>query len=67
MEVSRGDFEKIKDALEEAMIFFKKRDEMNAQVHLAKEVRYSPITSVVEMQYVRASALIEEEMEGGDE
>jgi hypothetical protein len=48
MTVSQSDLEKILDALTEARIFLERRDRMNGQVHLAKEIRYSPLTSVVQ-------------------
>ncbi len=42
---AESDLMKIYDALLANVIFNKRRDEMNAQIHLAKDVRYSPITS----------------------
>ena len=40
----KQDLVKIKDIMERLVTFHKKRDEMNAELHLAKEVRYSPLT-----------------------
>lgn len=40
----KQDLIKIKDIMERLVTFHKKRDEMNAELHLAKEVRYSPLT-----------------------
>jgi hypothetical protein len=57
-EVFVSDLSKIADALREATGFFKKRDEMNAAVHLAHDVRYSPITHTVEAAYERALGMI---------
>jgi hypothetical protein len=44
MMVSRSDLEKVLDTLERNRNFHKRRDEMNSELHLAKEVRYSPLT-----------------------
>jgi hypothetical protein len=44
MEIDESDFLKIKDAIDQGVTFFVRRDEMNAAVHLG-EVRYSPLTS----------------------
>ena len=52
------EFLKIHDALGQAGIFFRRRDEMNAQIHMAKEIRYSPITSVVEAAYDRCVQIL---------
>jgi len=45
IEVDRSDLLKIHDALISSERFFKKRDEMNSEIHLG-EVRYSPINSL---------------------
>ena len=45
VEVHVSDLEKVLDAAQETVKFLKLRDEMNASVHLAKEVRYSPLTN----------------------
>jgi hypothetical protein len=39
------DLEKILDALQMNTRFHCRRDEMNAEIHLARDIRYSPITS----------------------
>ncbi len=52
------DLEKIRDALAASLIFFQHRDEMNAEVHLAREVRYSPLTSRVAAELERLDTII---------
>jgi len=47
VEIEKSDALKIYDALQSADVFFRRRDEMNASIHLAFPVRYSPITSKV--------------------
>ena len=58
--LNRSDVEKVKDALALAWRFFKSRDEMNAQVHSATEVRYSPITSRLEAELQRVQEWLKE-------
>lgn len=53
-----SELEKIRDALADANDFFKRRDEMNAAVHLAKATRYSPLTSIVERELFRLTDII---------
>jgi len=53
MTVERAGLEKVHDALMEAFEFLKYRDLMNARIHLAREVRFSPITSMVETELDR--------------
>lgn len=60
IKVDVSDLQKVLDALTEAKVFLIKRDEMNAYVHLAKEVRYSPLTSLVVSEQERLIALIDE-------
>lgn len=43
--INKSDLLKILDALKGNEEFHRKRDEMNGAVHLAREVRYSPLTS----------------------
>ena len=43
--VDDSDLHKILDVLRDNELFHKHRDIMNGQIHLAKETRYSPITS----------------------
>lgn len=52
-EIDLVDLLKIKDALQECVKHFRLRDEMNSTIHLAKEVRYSPITTGAEAALVR--------------
>lgn len=58
--VDLSDLLKIQDALQQANEFFTKRDEMNAAVHMAGNVRYSPITSTVEAALDRVTVLVED-------
>ncbi|MCL4866986.1 MAG: hypothetical protein KJZ47_13910 [Gemmatimonadales bacterium] len=58
MQVHTSDAQKILDALDRAAAFFSHRDEMNAAVHLATQVRYSPLTSEVEAARDRLRALL---------
>lgn len=57
-EVEHSDLEKLADALRNATKFLRARDEMNAVVHLAEHVRYSPLTSEVEAAYERCRGII---------
>lgn len=56
--VARSDLEKIYDALSQATDFFKSRDAMNASVHMAPTVRYSPLTSSCEAEKERLQQLL---------
>ena len=47
--VSRRELMKIGDALQRATRFHLFRDQMNAESHLAPSVRYSPLTSALEI------------------
>lgn len=58
--MSLSDLEKIQDVLEASKKFFKRRDEMNAEVHLAREVRYSPLTVEVMAACDRVRTLLED-------
>ncbi len=51
------ELQKIRDTLEVVEEFFVKRDEMNAQVHLA-QVRLSPITERVQSAITDVNALL---------
>lgn len=55
--VESSDLEKICDALAQSRLFFERRDEMNAAVHLGG-VRYSPLTSLVQAEHDRARRLV---------
>jgi hypothetical protein len=59
MEIDQSDLEKIRDALASAEKFLVSRDTANAAVHLAAEVRHSPITRVVQAERERADRLLE--------
>ena len=56
--VSISALEKIHDALELNVTFHKRRDEMNATVHQAAQVRYSPITTTTEAELERVKAIL---------
>jgi hypothetical protein len=43
--IDESDLLKILDALKNNEDFHRKRDEMNGAIHLAREVRYSPLTA----------------------
>ena len=47
--VSRRDLMKIGDVLQRATSFHLFRDRMNAESHLAPSVRYSPLTTALEI------------------
>lgn len=51
------EIQKIEDTLAKAHRFFVNRDTMNAAVHLAETVRYSPLTSEVETALEAANRL----------
>lgn len=59
--IDEADALKIFDALTEAGAFLQRRDEMNARVHLARETRYSPLTTTVIAARDRLDELIERE------
>lgn len=60
IEVDISDLLKIHDALGQAGVFFRRRDEMNAAIHKAQSVRYSPLTSTVESAYDRVVIILED-------
>ena len=45
MEIDKSDFQKLYDVLKINEEFHRNRDKMNSSIHLAKEIRFSPITS----------------------
>jgi len=57
-EVEMSDMVKIMDVLQENVEFHVNRDKMNGAVHLAKEVRYSPLTSETMGAFDRVRSLI---------
>lgn len=54
-----SDLEKVLDTLERNRNFLKRRDEMNAELHLAREVRYSPLTTETMGQCDRVRTMLE--------
>ena len=58
MEVHRSDLEKVLDALRNAAEHHIYRDRMNGSLHLAKEVRFSPLTSELVSARERVEALL---------
>lgn len=61
VEVESSDLEKVLDVLERNSVFHHRRDEMNAEVHLSRDVRYSPITSETEAAKERVSKILRTE------
>lgn len=59
--VNESDLLKILDALKGNEEFHRKRDEMNGAVHLAREIRYSPLTSETIAARERLQKIINEE------
>lgn len=57
------DLKKVLDALRANRDFHRYRDAMNAQVHMAAEVRFSPLTSVTESAVDRLAMLIKRHIE----
>ena len=55
-----SDWHKIIDAMRRAYRYHKKRDEMNAELHAAPHVRYSPLTSELEGAIERADTIFNE-------
>jgi hypothetical protein len=60
MNVERSDMEKICDALGAAEQFFTLRDRSNASIHLAKSVRFSPITTTVQAARERLEDILQD-------
>ena len=58
MEVPGSDLQKILDILKVAVKQHKARDEMNALLHLASVIRYSPLTSELEAAQQRLEAML---------
>jgi len=63
MNVDRSDLYKIWDALLASNEFLKRRDEMNAVLHLAKEIRYSPLTTETMSAVQRLETILREDNE----
>jgi hypothetical protein len=51
---------KVFDTLKRAADFHARRDEMNAQTHLAETVRYAPLTSSLQASLDTLKRLLEE-------
>jgi len=60
IEIQKSDAEKILDSLKEAKCFFETRDKMNAQIHLAKDVRKSEITTTLITAHDRLEKILNE-------
>jgi len=60
IEVAKADLLKILDVLKANEKFHRNRDNMNASIHLAKEMRFSPITSETISAVERLENLIKE-------
>ncbi len=58
--IHESDLLKLYDALNRNTQFHRHRDEMNAQLHLAEQTRYSPLTSETEAARDRALQLLQE-------
>ena len=58
MEVDKSDLEKVYDILLANYEFHVARDTMNSKLHLAKQVRYSPLTSETDTAVHRLNALL---------
>lgn len=60
IEVSKSDLQKIYDALKASEEHLLLRDKMNAKLHLASEVRLSPLTSSVISERERLEIILKE-------
>ena len=58
MEIDRSDLQKILDVLVRNADFHKGRDQMNAAAHLARETRFSPLTSETFAAVERLDAIL---------
>lgn len=56
--VDQSDLEKIGDVLLAAVRFHERRDEMNGAVHLAQQIRYSPLTVQLQAELDRVKGYI---------
>ena len=61
MQIDKSDALKILDVLTVNETFHIHRDRMNSEIHLAKEVRYSPITNETIAAKERLLKLIDED------
>ncbi len=62
--VDLSDLQKIHDTLANVETHMARRDESNAALHLATNVRYAPLTSEVSAQRERVGNLIKEQPNG---
>lgn len=53
------ELQKVKDAIDCAVRYFVKRDEMNAEMHLSTTPRYSPLTVRMEAAQMTLGAMID--------
>jgi len=60
MEIDRSDLLKVLDVLKANEEFHRNRDKMNSAIHLAKEIRFSPITSETISAVERVENLLED-------
>ena len=58
VDIDKSDLLKILDVLKNNEIFHRHRDLMNASIHLAKEIRFSPLTSETIAERERLEKLI---------
>ena len=58
-EVDVSDLQKIEAILHEAYMFFRHRDEMNANLHRAKRVICSPLTTELGLAWQRIRTMID--------
>lgn len=63
-EVDLSDLRKIEAALHEAYMFFRHRDEMNANLHRAKKTICSPLTTELGLAWQRLQQMIDGERVG---
>lgn len=66
IKVQSSDLQKILDVLETAVFHHKFRDHSNASLHLAKETRYSPLTSELINAKDRLNRIMKEIADGID-
>jgi len=60
MMIDLSDLQKIRDALTINVEFHRARDEMNGAIHMAREVRWSPITSQTMAELERVNTLMKQ-------
>lgn len=65
MQLHLSDLEKILDAMVAALRHNMARDEMNAAQHLANQVRYSPLTTILSTEIERLEQIIKDVRDSG--